>query len=47
MIDLTKRARGKIDGIPVLVVTIPVKRVFLFFFFEIAHEDNNPVEITN
>ena len=47
MVNLTKRAGGKIDGVTALIVATSVMNGFCGFFLHIAHEDDKPADISD
>ena len=47
MVNLTKLARGNLDGVPTLIVVTTGMRGLCGFFPQIVHEDDKPVEITD
>ena len=47
MVDMTERARGKLDGVPASIVTTPGMRGLCNFLLQISHEEDNPDEISS
>ena len=47
MVDITKHAGGKMDGAPTCIVATLVMHGLCGFFFQSAHKDNKPADISD